>query len=76
MTNCPFVRYLFASMVASAERVRQRGDSLPTKFIINKTRAKQRRMSASAKQMREQGSGEPRVSRSSLVQVQGVSAPL
>ena len=32
----------------SAKRVRQRGDSSPTKFISNKTRAKQRRMSESA----------------------------
>ena len=37
------------------------------KFVFNKTRAKQRRMSASAKQMREQGSGEPRVLPSSLI---------
>ena len=42
---------------------------MPTKFISNKTRAKQRRMSASAKQMREQGSGEPRALPSPLVEL-------
>ena len=52
----------------SAERVRQRGDSLPTKFIFNKTRAKQRRMSESVYLIREQGSGEPRASRSALIE--------
>ena len=50
-----------------AERVRQRGDSLPAKFIFNKTRAKQRRMSESVYLIREQGSGEPRALPSSLI---------
>ena len=49
-------------MAQSVERVRQRGDSFPTKFGFNKTREKQRRMSESVYKIREQGSGEPRVS--------------
>ena len=55
-------------MARSAERVRQRGDSFPTNFVINKTREKQRRMSESVYLIREQGSGEPRASRSSLIE--------
>ena len=55
-------------LARSAERVRQRGDSFPTKFVINKTREKQRRMSESVYLIREQGSGEPRASRSALIE--------
>ena len=56
-------------LARSAERVRQRGDSFPTKFVFNKTREKQRRMSESVYLIREQGSGEPRASRSPLVEL-------
>ena len=57
-------------MARSAERVRQRGDSLPTNFVSNKTRAKQRRTKEPVKmQVLEQGSGEPRALPSPLVEL-------
>ena len=55
-------------LARSAERVRQRGDSFPTKFVFNKTREKQRRMSESVYLIRERGSGEPRVLPSWLIE--------
>ena len=56
-------------MVRSAERVGQRGDSFPTKFVFNKAREKQRRMSESVYLIREQGSGEPRGLPSPLIEL-------
>ena len=66
MTNYQLICHLYAPV----ERARQRGDSLPTKFVSNKTRAKQRRTKEPAKmQVLEQGSGEPRVLPSPLVRI-------